>query len=114
MLTVQELNEIRSRVRQHLNVRKSQGEVKLVISSGTMAIARGSRQLMAAALDEMERINASGIQVQQQDLEVDSQDQPMVMIVDGEDRQVLKRVSTDEIRELVRKYGKDNLETAGA
>ena len=100
MLTVEKLNEIRERVRQHLNVRNNDGEVKVIISSGTTAIASGSRMLMRAALDEIERLNASDIQVQQKDLDVDSAEQPAVLIIVGEEETLMKRVSEEEIRQI--------------
>jgi len=100
VLSVNELNEIRARVRQQLSVRTNDTTVKIVISSGTTAIASGSRKLMAAALDEIEKSNST-IHIEQRELDVTCEEQPAVLLVVGEKETLYKRCTVDQIRELI-------------
>lgn len=104
MLTIQELNAIRDRVRQTLNVRKSDGEVTIYVSSGTTAIACGSRLLLAAAMDELARCDNPMLQLKQKDLDVTSEEMPAVLIVSGESEVLLRKVSENQVRDLIREY----------
>lgn len=100
MLTITELNEIRSRVRQHLSVRKNDTSVKIVISSGTTAIAAGSRQIMSAALDEVARHNVV-VQIEQRELDVNCDEQPAVLVITETSETLYKRCTPQMVRELV-------------
>ena len=100
MLTISELNEIRSRVRNHLSVRKNDTNVKIVISSGTTAIAAGSRQIMSAALDEVAKHNAV-VQIEQRELDVNCDEQPAVLVVTETSETLYKRCTQQMVRELV-------------
>lgn len=112
MLSVAELNEIRSRVRQHLSVRKNESEVRVVISSGTTAIAAGSRQLMSAALDEIAKTNASAVHIEQRELDVEASEQPAVLVIANEQETLYKRCTVEMIRDLVRSNTPANNEVA--
>lgn len=112
MLTVAELNEIRSRVRQHLSVRKNESEVKVVIASGTTAIAAGSRQLMSAALEEIAKSNASSIHIEQRELDVEASEQPAVLVIVNEQETLHKRCTVEMIRDLIRTNAPANSEVA--
>lgn len=111
MLTIAELNEIRARVRQHLSVRTNDTSVKFIISSGTTAIASGSRQLMAAALDEVAQHNAA-IQIEQRELDVSCDEQPAVLVVSGNSETLYKRCTPQLIRELITRNIAGNSEVA--
>ncbi|MDP3486456.1 MAG: hypothetical protein Q8S19_00800 [Bacillota bacterium] len=100
MLTITELNEIRARVRQHLSVRKNDTNIKIIISSGTTAIAAGSRQIMSAALDEVAKHNAL-VQIEQRELDVNCDEQPAVLVVTETSETLYKRCTPDMVRELV-------------
>lgn len=102
MLSIQELNEIRDRVRQNLNIRKFEGEVTVYISSGTTAIACGSRRLLAAAMEELASLGGEGVQLKQKDLDVTSEEMPAALIVSAEGEVLLKRVTEDQIRRIIR------------
>ena len=106
MLTIQELNEIRDRVRQNLNIRKFEGEVTVYISSGTTAIACGSRRLLAAAMDELAQLGGEGVQLKQRDLDVSSEEMPAVLIASAEGEVLLTRVSEEQIRRIIRENQK--------
>lgn len=101
MLTITELNEIRARVRQHLSVRKDDNGVRVIISSGTTAIAAGSRQLMAAALDEI-AAHGANVQVSQRELDVEASEQPAVIVATNGSEVLYKRCTPAELRMLIR------------
>jgi len=100
MLTISELNEIRSKVRQHLAVRKNDMGTRFVISSGTTAIAAGSRQIMSAALDEIAAQEAL-IQVEQRELDVDCSEQPAVLVVTEASETLYKKCTPELVRQLI-------------
>lgn len=111
MLTIQELNEIRDRVRQHLNIRKFEGDVTLYVSSGTTAIACGSRRLLAAAMDELALLGGEGVQLKQKDLDVQSEEMPAVLISSAEGEVLLKKVTDEQIRRIVRENHRTPIQT---
>ncbi|MBS3950656.1 MAG: hypothetical protein KGZ53_08380 [Peptococcaceae bacterium] len=111
MLTITELNEIRTRVRQHLSVRMNETTVKIVISSGTTAIAAGSRQIMFAALDEITKHNAV-VQIEQRELDVNCDEQPAVLVVTETSETLYKRCTPEMVRGLVAQSAAANSEVA--
>lgn len=111
MLSVSELNKIRSRVRQNLSVRYTDTGMKFVISSGTTAIAAGSRQIMSAALDAIARHNAP-ILIEQRELDVDCDEQPAILVVTVSSETLYKRCTVEKVRELVARNAADNSEVA--
>jgi len=104
MLTIAELNEIRTRVRQHLSVRKNENDVRVIISSGTTAIAAGARQLMAAALEEIAEHGATNVHISQRELDVETSDQPAVVIAANGSEVLHKRCTPDKLRLLIRSF----------
>lgn len=104
MLTITELNEIRARVRQHLSVRKDDNEVRVIIASGTTAIAAGSRQLMAAVLDEIAVHGAANIQVSQRELDVEASEQPAVIVATNGSEVLHKRCTPSELRAIIGRF----------
>jgi hypothetical protein len=104
VLTITELNEIRARVRQHLSVRKDDNEVRVIISSGTTAIAAGSRQLMAAALEEIAAHGTANVQVSQRELDVEANEQPAVIVATNGSEVLYKRCTPAELRTLIRRF----------
>jgi hypothetical protein len=103
VLTITELNEIRARVRQHLSVRKDDNEARVIIASGTTAIAAGSRQLMAAALEEISAHNAN-VQVSQRELDVEAGEQPAVIVATNGSEVLYKRCTAAELRAIIRRF----------
>jgi len=112
MLTVAELNEIRSRVRKQLRVRTNGSAVKVVISSGTTAIAAGSRAVMAAALDEIAAKGLHSVQIEQREIDVAAGEQPAVIIVTQGAETLVKNCTPDAMRELIQKAVLANGEVA--
>jgi len=112
MLTVAELNEIRSRVRKQLRVRTNGSAVKVIISAGTTAIAAGSRAIMAAALDEIATKGLSTVQIEQREIDVLATEQPAVIILAHDEEILVKNCTPDMLRELMQKAAQQNGEVA--
>ncbi|MBT9156694.1 MAG: hypothetical protein DDT37_01682 [Firmicutes bacterium] len=104
MLTIAELNVIRARVRQHLSVRKDDNDVRVIIGGGTTAIAAGSRQLMAAALEEIALHAGANVQVSQRELDIEANEQPAVIIAVNGNETLHKRCTPAELRSLIRRF----------
>ncbi|MBT9135766.1 MAG: hypothetical protein DDT34_00831 [Firmicutes bacterium] len=103
MLTVAELNEIRSRVRKQLRVRTNGSPVKIVIASGTTAISSGSRAVMAAALEEIAVKGLSTVQVEQREIDVPATEQTAVLVCAHGEEVLYKQCTPEMVRELISK-----------
>jgi len=101
VLTITELNEIRARVRQHLSVRRNGNEVRIIIGGGTAAIAAGSRQLMAAALEEIALHGTANVQVSQRELDVEADEHPAVVVAINGSEVLYKRCTAAELCALI-------------
>jgi len=101
MLTVAQLNEIRARVRKQLRVRSNGSPVKIIISSGTTAIAAGSRKVMAAVLEEITDKGLSIVQVEQREIEVEAAEHPAVIVCAHGEEVLHKQCTPELIRELI-------------
>ena len=78
MLTVAELNAIRDRVRKQLSIREPHD--RLIIGVGTVGIAAGAREVMAAAMQEVSERNLDMVVVGE-DLAVSADQMPVVKFV---------------------------------
>ncbi|MBT9153070.1 MAG: hypothetical protein DDT35_01297 [Firmicutes bacterium] len=103
MLTVAELNEIRTRVRKQLRVRTNGSPVKIVIASGTTAISSGSRAVMAAALEEIAVKGLSTVQVEQREIDVPATEQTAVLVCAYGEEVLYKQCTPEMVRELISK-----------
>jgi len=101
MLTVAQLNEIRARVRKQLRVRTNGSPVKVIIASGTTAIAAGSRKVMAAILEEIDVKGLGSVQVEQREIDVAAGEQPAVIICAHGAEVLHKQCTPDQARELL-------------
>lgn len=107
MLSIEQLNEIRTRVSRELQVRYPAG--RLLVSVGTVGIAAGARQVMSAALDE---INHLGLQlvVAGEQAEAEAVQLPIVrVLLPEQSEQVYTKVTPEQVRQIVR-----NLATVAA
>ena len=112
MLTVDQLNEIRERVRKELAVRDA--GIRLVVGVGTPGLAAGAREVMLAALDECERLGLQ-LSVVGQDIPAAAGQLPLVKLVPvtGEER-LYTRVSPAQVREIVRQLAEQRHTAADA
>ncbi len=99
MLTVAELNAIRDRVRKQLSIREPHD--RLIIGVGTVGIAAGAREVMAAAMQEVSERNLDMVVVGE-DLAVSADQMPVVkfVTVNGEET-VYTKVTAAKMRDIV-------------
>lgn len=65
MKTIQELEEIRKRTLETINLRKDQTGTRVVIGMATCGIAAGARPVLLAIMDEIKKHNLSDVIVAQ-------------------------------------------------
>lgn len=65
MKSIQELEEIRKRTLQTINVRKDRSGTRIVVGMATCGIAAGARPVLTAILDEVRTNNLSDVVVAQ-------------------------------------------------
>lgn len=65
MKSIQELEEIRKRTLQTLNVRKDRSGTRIVVGMATCGIAAGARPVLHAIMDEVKKNNLSDVVVAQ-------------------------------------------------
>ncbi len=100
MMTVAQLNSIRDRVRKELLIREPHN--RLVVGVGTVGIAAGAREIMAAA---MEVVNTLGLDmvVVGEDLSVPAEQMPVVRFIGADGEEItFTSVTASKIREIVK------------
>lgn len=65
MKSVEDLNKLRDRVRRALTLRNGEAGVKVIVAMGTCGIASGARDVLLAAVDELEARGLSDVVVSQ-------------------------------------------------
>lgn len=65
MKTIQELEEIRRRTLQTINIRKDRSGTRVVVGMATCGIAAGARPVLKAIMDEVSQNNLSDVVVAQ-------------------------------------------------
>jgi NADP-reducing hydrogenase subunit HndB len=60
-LTIQDLAKIRDATRELLTIREGRGRAKVTVHMGTCGIAAGARDVMAALLDEMQKLKIKDV-----------------------------------------------------
>lgn len=65
MKTIQELEEIRKRTLQTINIRKDRSGTRIVVGMATCGIAAGARPVLKAIMDEVGKNNLSDVVVAQ-------------------------------------------------
>lgn len=108
MLTIEQLNEIRDRVKKELAVRSPGG--RLIVGMGTTGLAAGAREVMAAAVAEA-NARSSNLVVAGADLPVSPDQLPVIKYIAPSGQETLyTNVTIASVRELVQKLsGKQNV-----
>lgn len=65
MKTIQELEEIRKKTLQTINIRKDRSGTRVVVGMATCGIAAGARPVLASIMDEVSKNNLSDVVVAQ-------------------------------------------------
>lgn len=65
MKTIQELEEIRKKTRETINIRKDRSGTRVVVGMATCGIAAGARPVLLAIMDEVKKNNLADVIVAQ-------------------------------------------------
>lgn len=110
MLTIDQLNQIRDRVRAELQVRHPEG--RLLISAGTVGLAAGARDVMGAALEEIKSLGLRLV-VSGEDSNCSPEQLPAVrLLLPGQPEAVYQQVTPARVREIVRQLSRQQYAAA--
>jgi NADP-reducing hydrogenase subunit HndB len=105
MKTIQELEEIRRRTLQTLNIRKDRSGTRIVVGMATCGIAAGARPVLHAIMDEVKDNNLSDVVVAQTGCIGICRLEPIVEVYKpGEEKVTYVRMTPEKARRVVREH----------
>jgi NADP-reducing hydrogenase subunit HndB len=101
--TLDDLKKLREEALEKRRVKNTSGQAQIVVGMGTVGIAAGARETLKAILEVIETENLSGIIVRQSgNIGLDSWE-PIVQVVQGDDKKVTYGKVTPEIARRIMK-----------
>jgi NADP-reducing hydrogenase subunit HndB len=101
--TLDDLKKLREEALEKRRVKNTSGQAQIVVGMGTVGIAAGARETLKAILEVIETENLSGIIVRQTgNIGLDSWE-PIVQVVQGDDKKVTYGKVTPEIARRIMK-----------
>mgnify|MGYP000849730469 CR=1 FL=1 len=88
MKTIKELEEIRKRTLDTINLRKDQSGTRIVVGMATCGIAAGARPVMNAFLEEMKKRNINDVKVTMTGCIGACRLEPIVDVIDSDGKKV--------------------------
>ncbi|MDI6617605.1 MAG: (2Fe-2S) ferredoxin domain-containing protein [Clostridiales bacterium] len=105
MKTIQELEEIRKRTLQTINIRKDRSGTRIVVGMATCGIAAGARPVLASIMDEVSKNNLSDVVVAQTGCIGVCRLEPIVEVYrPGEEKVTYVRMTSDKAKRVVREH----------
>lgn len=103
MKTLQELEEIRNKTRERLNVRQeSSGDIRIVIGMATCGIAAGARPVLQAFSDEVGKRNLGNVKISQTGCIGICQYEPVVeVMIPGQEKVTYVKMSAEKAIKVV-------------
>lgn len=105
MKTIQELEEIRKRTLETLNVRKDRSGTRIVVGMATCGIAAGARPVLTAIMDQVKKNNLADVVVAQTGCIGVCRLEPIVEVYrPGEEKVTYVRMTPDKAVRVVREH----------
>ncbi|SFR13480.1 (2Fe-2S) ferredoxin domain-containing protein [Desulfoscipio geothermicus] len=104
MKSLAELDKLREKLRQEMNVREKDHDVTVTVSMGTCGIAAGAREIVKALLEEMKEQGLSRVALTQTSCAGLCQHEPLVEVNRGNEKITYINVDRDKAREIVKKH----------
>jgi len=102
MKSLKELEEIRQKTLEAINLRKEKGGARVVVGMGTCGIAAGARPVMLAFVDEVKKRNLDNITVAQTGCIGVCRLEPMVEVyLPGEEKVTYVKMTPEKARRVV-------------
>lgn len=101
MKSLAELNELRKKAQEVMNLREGDEDARVIVAMGTCGIAAGAREILAAIMDEIKVRNVQKISVTQTGCLGRCANEPIVIVeMDGK-KVMYGNLDTDKARKIV-------------
>lgn len=105
MKTIQELEEIRKKTLQTINVRKDRSGTRIVVGMATCGIAAGARPVLTAIMDEVKNNNLSDVIVTQTGCIGVCRLEPIVEVYKmGQDKVTYVKMTPEKAMRVIREH----------
>jgi NADP-reducing hydrogenase subunit HndB len=105
MKTIQDLEEIRRRTLETLNVRKDRSGTRIVVGMATCGIAAGARPVMTAIIDEVSKNGLADVVVAQTGCIGVCRLEPIVEVYKpGQDKVTYVKMTPDKAKRVIREH----------
>lgn len=105
MKTLEELAEIRNRMKEKVALREGSGEIRIVVGMATCGIAAGARPVLNAFVEEVSKQGASNATVSQTGCIGMCRYEPIVEVFEGgKERTTYVKVTPDMVARIVREH----------
>lgn len=104
MKSLDELDKLRQKLQQDMQVRDKDHEVKVTVSMGTCGIAAGAREIVQAMLEELKEQGLNNVALTQTSCVGLCQHEPLLEVAQGGEKTTYINVDQEKAREIVRKH----------
>lgn len=104
MKSIEDLDKLRQKLQQDMQVRQKEHDVKVTVSMGTCGIAAGAREVVQALLEELKEQGLSNVAITQTSCVGFCQNEPLLEVTKDSEKTVYVNIDQDKAREVVRKH----------
>ncbi|TYO96913.1 (2Fe-2S) ferredoxin domain-containing protein [Desulfallas thermosapovorans] len=104
MKSLDELDKLRQKLQQDMQVRDNDHEVRVTVSMGTCGIAAGAREIVQAMLEELKEQGLNNVALTQTSCVGLCQHEPLLEVARGGEKTTYINVDREKAREIVRKH----------
>ncbi len=104
MKSLEELREIKDRVKEDIRVRQGQDEARIVVGMGTCGIAAGARDALESILDELNKRRLKAVVTQTGCVGICSREPLVDVFMPGQPRVTYGEVSPSRARQIVAQH----------
>lgn len=104
MKSLEELDKLRQKLQQDMQVRNKDHDVKVTVSMGTCGIAAGAREIVQALLEELKEQGLSNVAITQTSCVGLCQNEPLLEVTRGNEKTIYINIDQDKAKEVVRKH----------
>ncbi len=104
MKSLNELDKLREKLQQDIQVRQAEHDVTVTVSMGTCGIAAGAREVVKAMLDELNDQGLSNVALTQTSCAGLCRHEPLVEITRGDEKTTYVHVDGNKAREIIKKH----------
>ncbi len=108
MKSLADLEALRKKAQESTRLRTGEKGTKVIVGMGTCGIAAGARDVLAAIMDEIEKRGLDDVMVTQTGCVGMCEQEPMVEVIQGENRVMYGLVDAEMARKIVAQHVVNN------